>query len=174
MSEELVFGAAAELPGEGDRSRFFFFWGGPFSQWAKYPMEVDGRTYNTCEQFMMAGKARLFGDEAIFEEIMKARDPSVQKKLGRKVANFDSEVWNAHAREIVYQGNLAKFSQHEKLKAVLMDTGDRTIVEASPMDMIWGIGMAEDDPQAPHPHLWQGTNWLGECIQRVRDTLRGG
>lgn len=157
---------------EGDRSNFYFFWGGPFSQWARYPMEIEGVTYNTCEQYMMACKARMFGDEENLQAIMAARDPQLQKRLGRKVKGFDEETWSAEAREIVYRGNLAKFTQHKGLLELLMSTGSKTIVEASPMDVIWGIGMAEDDPRAPFPGEWQGKNWLGECIQRVRTHLQ--
>jgi ribA/ribD-fused uncharacterized protein len=163
---------SAEMQEEDDRSKFYFFWGGPFSQWAHYPMEIEGVTYNTCEQYMMACKARLFGDEESLQAIMAARAPQMQKRLGRKVKNFDQDAWQAEAREIVYRGNLAKFTQHKGLRELLMSTGSKTIVEASPLDFIWGIGMAENDPRAPFPSEWQGKNWLGECIQRVRTHLQ--
>src|ERR1051325_10088307 len=126
--------------------RFLFFWGGPFSQWAKYPFEIDGKTYVTCEQFMMAEKARLFGDTEMESSILATSNPRQQKAFGRKVRGFDQAKWEAAREEIVYRANLAKFSQHEDLRQMLLDTGDRTIAEASPNDSIWGIGMAEHHP----------------------------
>src|SRR5690242_18213405 len=95
-----------------DKDHFVFFWGGPYSQWAKYQMEIDGVTYNTCEQYMMAEKARLFGDTEAEAAIMAVSNPREQKALGRKVKGFDGERWMAAAEEIVYRANLAKFSQN--------------------------------------------------------------
>lgn len=155
----------------GDRSRFVFFWGGPFSQWTKAPMVVDGVEYVTCEQYMMAGKARLFHDAEAEAAILAARNPRIQKALGRRVTGFDEAAWAAARDEIVFQGNLAKFSQHPDLRGRLLDTGDRIIAEASPRDSIWGIGMAEDDPNVTDTTLW-GLNLLGKALMRVRETLR--
>lgn len=149
---------------------FVFFWGGPFSQWAKYPMEIDGKTYVTCEQYMMAEKARLFGDAASEEKIMASKNPREQKSLGRKVKPFDAARWEEAREEIVYRANLAKFSQHDHLKEMLFNTGDRTIAEASPRDAIWGIGMAEDHPNVADTSLW-GRNLLGKALMRVRAEL---
>jgi ribA/ribD-fused uncharacterized protein len=151
---------------------FVFFWGGNFSQWAKAPMEIDGVQYNCCEQHMMAEKARLFGDMAALATIMKTKNPKEQKAAGRKVKGFDTEKWNRVAREIVYRGNYAKFSQNPALLTELAGTGDKIIVEASPSDAIWGIGLAADDPRARDRAQWRGTNWLGEAIMRVREQLR--
>ncbi len=153
------------------REQFVFFWSGPFSQWAKYEMEIDGQTYVTCEQYMMAEKARLFGDREAETKIMATANPREQKALGRRVANFDPVQWEAACEEIVYRANYAKFSQNEELKAMLLATGDKTIAEASPLDAIWGIGMAEDHPNAMDQSLW-GRNLLGKAIVRVRDDLR--
>jgi hypothetical protein len=89
------------------------------------------------------------------------------------VTGFDESVWAAAREEIVYRGNLAKFSQHADLRAILLDTGDRIIAEASPRDSIWGIGMAEDDPNVTDTTLW-GLNLLGKALMRVRETLRNG
>jgi len=153
------------------RDQFVFFWGGPFSQWAKYRIEIKGKTYVTCEQYMMAEKARLFGDSDAEAKIMAAQNPREQKAIGRKVRNFEEARWKAACEEIVYQANLAKFSQHEELKNILLATGDKTIAEASPEDAIWGIGMAEDHPNVTEMSLW-GQNLLGKAIARVRERLR--
>jgi len=151
--------------------RFTFFWSGPFSQWHKSPFTLDGMIYNTAEQYMMAEKARLFGDEEMCARIVAASDPRDQKALGRRVRGFDEMRWNAAAREIVYRGNRAKFTTHRDLLAALFETSDTTLVEASPLDTIWGIGLAADDPDAADREKWRGTNWLGEVLTRLRDAL---
>jgi ribA/ribD-fused uncharacterized protein len=151
---------------------YVFFWGGPFSQWKKADMVIDGVTYNCCEQFMMAEKARFFEDEAHHIAIMSTNSPRIQKKIGRAVVGFDAEEWNEVCRDIVYKANYAKFTQNEDLKEELLATGDKTIVEASPYDTIWGIGMAKDDPDIEDESKWKGTNWLGEAIMDVREDIR--
>jgi len=151
--------------------RFFFFWGSWPSQWFKADFTIDGVTYNCCEQYMMAEKARLFSDGAAEAEILAAKDPGKQKAIGRRVKNFDPARWNEVCRGIVYTGNLAKFRQHAQLASYLLDTGERTIVEASPTDRIWGIGLSQTDERAQDPAKWEGTNWLGVAHMQVRDQL---
>ncbi len=150
--------------------KFVFFYGGVFSQWYAHDMEIDGVTYSCAEQYMMAMKAQTFGDTASLQKIMSTDDPSYQKALGRKVANFDPAVWNAVAKEHVYKANLHKFSGD--LKQFLLETGDREIVEASPTDCIWGIGLGMNNPDIFDKNKWRGTNWLGECIMKVREDLK--
>lgn len=152
--------------------KFVFFWGGWPSQWAKSPFEIDGITYNCCEQFMMAEKARVFGDPAIEAEILTTGSPATQKALGRKVSGFDAEAWNSVCRGIVYRGNLVKYEQNDELRELLLKTGRRTIVEASPRDRIWGIGMGASNPMAEVPTKWRGRNWLGIAIQQVREEIK--
>jgi ribA/ribD-fused uncharacterized protein len=150
--------------------RFVFFWRGPFSQWAKYSFVIDGVTYVTCEQYMMAEKARLFKDGETEAKILATANPRKQKELGRQVKGFDQAAWDAVCVEVVYRGNLAKFSQNPELLELLLATGDKIIAEASPVDPIWGIGMAEDNPSVTDMSLW-GKNLLGNVIMRIRETL---
>ena len=152
--------------------RFVFFWRGWPSQWGRTPFTHAGITYNCCEQYMMAEKARIFGDKETLQTILAAISPKEQKALGREVRGFDEAIWNSVCRGIVYTGNLAKFQQNPELTAKLLDTGDRTIVEASPVDRIWGIGLAADNSDALDPAKWRGTNWLGIALMQVRATLR--
>ncbi|OMP76322.1 NADAR family protein [[Flexibacter] sp. ATCC 35208] len=160
-----------------------FFWGHQpskdgsitkscFSQWWYAPFTVNEKTYPTAEHWMMAGKATLFGDTEIEKQILNTPSPASVKALGRKVANFDPAKWDAAKREIVTQGNFHKFSQHPDLKAFLLDTGKEVIVEASPMDRIWGIGMAATNVNAPYPEKWRGQNLLGYALMAVRDLLK--
>ena len=119
----------------------------------------------------MASKALLFGDHQAFEHIMAATHPRDQKELGRTVRGFDLNTWNEHARDIVYRGNLAKFSQDDDLREYLMSTDDRYLVEGAWYDTVWGVGLAWDDDQILDPVNWKGTNWLGEALMNVRTQL---
>jgi ribA/ribD-fused uncharacterized protein len=151
-----------------------FFWNGIYSQWHKVPMTIDGVQYNCCEQYMMHQKALLFGDVETSRQILRATDPREQKELGRKVSGFNKEKWDKSCVGIVYKGNYAKFSQNEDLKTELLNTGNRILVEASPVDFIWGIGMHEDDNGVENPANWKGTNLLGWSIMLVRNELMNG
>ena len=153
---------------------FVFFWKPPtaFGQWTWSPFEVDGVRYTCAEQFMMAEKARLFGDEEVRRQILATDSPREHRKLGRKVRSFSEKRWQQHRSEIVYRGNMAKFSQNPSLKAQLLQTGSRTLVEASPLDRIWGIGLRGTDPRASQPEQWEGLNLLGEALMRVRQELQ--
>ena len=148
--------------------KFVLFWSGPFSQWYPSPFTIDGVKYNYAEQYMMAAKALLFKDHSSRKKIMKTNSPREQKALGRKVENFDQGKWNSVAREVVFKGNMAKFSQNADLKKELLSTGTKILVEASPYDKVWGIGLAADDPNALRPKNWRGKNWLGQVLMRVR------
>ena len=150
---------------------YVFFYKEAFSQWHMVDMTVDGVTYNCCEQYMMHKKALLFGDTEVAEEVMNTKHPRDQKALGRKVKGFDKAIWDKACVGIVFTGNLAKFSQNEHLKKMLLDTGDRILVEASGEDIIWGIGMYENDLGIEFPFNWKGTNLLGWCLTLVKREL---
>lgn len=151
--------------------KYYFFWNGPFSQWYKSEFTVEGITFVTAEQYMMYNKAKLFEDDEIAELILKTDNPSEQKMLGRSVKNFDKKIWERQAKNIVTKGNIAKFSQNEELLSFMKNTKDLILVEASSYDKIWGIGLSENDPDIEDESKWQGTNWLGECLMKVRKEL---
>jgi ribA/ribD-fused uncharacterized protein len=153
-------------------NKIHLFYGGPFSQWYPSVFVIDGISYNCAEQYMMAMKARKFKDKWSLVKIMTTKRPDIQKMIGRNVYGFDAEIWNSVCRDIVLKGTLAKFEQNEDLLEYLLETGDDEIVEASPTDRIWGIGLAEDDPRALDRRQWRGTNWLGEAIMEARRILR--
>lgn len=155
-----------------ETDKYIFFYGSFFSQWAKFNIEIDNTIYNCNEQFMMASKARLFKDAHSWMKIMETSNPADQKKLGRKVKNFEKDKWEEVARDVVFNANYAKFNQHEDLKEKLLATENKIIVEASPWDCIWGIGLRADDKKILDPKNWRGTNWLGEEIMDVRKKIR--
>ncbi|HEX9512179.1 MAG TPA: NADAR family protein [Puia sp.] len=163
---------------------FLFFWGHQpskdgsttkscFSQWWVAPFEADGLTYQTAEHWMMAGKARFFGDEAALEVILASETPAKAKEGGRLVRNFDPAIWDEHKFDIVVNGNVRKFAAYPELKTFLLNTGDQVLVEASPRDRIWGIGMPGENPAARDPALWRGENLLGFALMEVRDKFKG-
>ena len=152
--------------------KYVFFWDGIYSQWHKAPMTIDKIEYNSCEQYMMHQKALLFGDDEIAELIMQESSPREQKKYGRMIQNFDKAVWDKNCLAIVYEGNLAKFTQNKDLKEEMLATGDKIFVEASPLDNIWGIGLDENAEGVENPSFWLGLNLLGQALTLVKNQIR--
>lgn len=166
----------------GQRVKFLFFWGhqperdggvgkGCLSQWWPAAFVVDGQKFATAEHYMMWRKAMLFGDDASAERILGVGHPRQAKELGRGVLGFDQSRWEACRYEIVVAGNVAKFGQHPDLHRFLLNTGQRVLAEASPLDRVWGIGLAADDPDAGDPARWRGLNLLGFALMQARAVL---
>lgn len=151
--------------------KFTFFWNGPFSQWHPCKFKVHEHEFNCAEQFMMASKASFFGDQESYEKIMASKNPKEQKQLGRKVKDFIAAEWDEVAKSVVRKGNYAKFMQNPDLLEKLLETKGTTLVEASPYDKIWGIGLSEADERCLDRNQWKGTNWLGEVLTFVRDRI---
>jgi ribA/ribD-fused uncharacterized protein len=167
---------------KGKAIEYLFFWGHQpskdnsitktcLSQWWKSDFKIDNETYCCMEQYMMAEKARLFNDNEILEKIMQRNNPKQIKDLGRQIGNFDETLWAESRYSIILKGNYAKFSQKEELKQFLIGTKDKVLVEASPFDKIWGIGMCADDKNIENPLLWKGLNLLGFGLMEVRDEV---
>lgn len=155
---------------EPESQQYTYFWGGPLSQWQKSKFKYNDIEFNCCEQFMMYYKAIRFNDSITATSILKSTDPKIIKCLGRQVIGFNDAVWNSIKENIVYNGNLAKFSQNSHLlKHLKATTG--IIVEASPYDKIWGIGLSETDARCTPSSKWPGKNLLGLILTRVRDAL---
>jgi ribA/ribD-fused uncharacterized protein len=145
-----------------------------FSQWWPAPFVVDGVRYASAESWMMAAKARLAGDEDVLARILATDDPAEAKALGRQVRGFDARAWEERGHAAVVEGNLAKFSQHPHLGAYLLSTHPAVLVEASPADAVWGIGLEAAHPDARVPSRWPGRNLLGFALMDVRDRLLAG
>lgn len=145
---------------------------GCFSNWYPCRFEEEGIVYSSSEQYMMAKKALLCNDLEIYEQIMHTDSPSLCKRLGRKVKNFDPDKWNQARWSVVYHAVKAKFSQNEDLKKILLQTDDQIIAEAAPRDRIWGIGMNASDNGTDNPENWKGQNLLGQILMQVRKELK--
>lgn len=166
----------------GEKIKYVFFWGHQahpdgritsscFSQWWLDEFKVNNIVYRSAEHWMMARKAELFEDYEILEKIYDAKTPAEAKSLGRKVRNFIPSNWNEQKYQIVVEGNKHKFSQNPQLKEYLLQTNTRVLVEASPVDRIWGIGLAKDNRDVYDPSKWRGENLLGFALMEVRDHL---
>ncbi|EML1934832.1 NADAR family protein [Providencia stuartii] len=165
----------------GKKFKYIFFWGHQskstlitkscFSQWYPAAFTVEGHRFASAEHFMMAEKAKLFNDHETREKIIHAPNPSAAKAFGREVRGFNQDIWDAHRFNIVIAANLAKFSQNEALQQFLLNTNERVLVEASPVDKIWGIGLAEDHENIDNPLTWKGLNLLGFALMEVRNQL---
>ncbi len=158
--------------------KYIFFFGSIYSQWADslFKEKINDKiiVFNTAEQYMMYCKASLFHDVNIAMEILNTPSPREQKHLGRKVKNFDIEEWDRVKFDIVVRGNELKFGQNQDLYDELMATGDKIIVEASPTDRVWGIGLPEHAPAETltDESQWRGENLLGKAIMEVRNRFR--
>lgn len=171
---------------KGHRPALLFFWGHAakaggavvrkecLSQWYGASFSLDGRVFPTAEHYMMFQKAALFNDSTTAERILAAPSAGAAKALGRSVRDFVQNVWDEHRLRIVATGNEAKFGQNPQLRAFLIATGKKVLVEASPTDRVWGIGLAESDPRAHHPLEWTGLNLLGFALMIARSRLLGG
>ncbi|MGX1492960.1 ribA/ribD-fused uncharacterized protein [Streptomyces tendae] len=167
----------------GARVKYLHFWGhrplpdgrvgaSCLSQWWPSPFTVDGVRYATAEHWMMAGKARLFRDAEAERLALAAEHPAEAKKAGRLVRGFDDAVWARERFRIVVEGSVHKFAAHPELRGFLLGTGERVLVEASPLDRVWGIGLAATDQGAGDPERWKGPNLLGFALMEARERLR--
>lgn len=157
-----------------EKLEFIFFWRTNcyFSNWFPSDFIVDGVLYWCTEQYMMAKKAELFGDYNTFRYIMESRSQREIKALGRKVMGFNESIWVKNRERIVFEGNYAKFTQNPKLKDYIIKQKNKIIVEASPYDKIWGVGLdSADFYYIANPHNWRGQNLLGFVLMDVRDTI---
>ena len=167
---------------KGQKQKFLFFWGHQklqngeigqscLSQWWTSNFKVDGIKYFSAEHFMMAEKARLFNDLDNLDKIIYSKSPAQAKQFGREVIGFKEDIWTANRFEIVKKGNIAKFGHNPELENFLLSTTKRILVEASPVDTIWGIGLSKDSEHCKNPLKWRGLNLLGFALMEVRDIL---
>ena len=156
-----------------DVSPYYFFWRAEdfLSQWHFAPFRLDDILYSSAEQYMMYHKAVSMKDQNTAQYILGTQDPSMQKWLGKKVQNFDKVLWDSISQSVVKTGNFAKFRQNPNLRVQLLETSGKLLVEASPFDRRWGIGLPAGDERCHDRSLWKGTNWLGFILTEIREEL---
>ncbi len=159
-----------------DYQNYLFFFGanspnGHFSNFYPSPMEISGKKYNCSEQYFMKMKQEMFDESnlALATEIMAETNPFNIKRLGRRVKNYNDTVWNANRAKVMEVGLKHKFLSNPILKAKLLASGDKILVEASPYDKIWGIGLNEKQAIQISPDKWPGQNLLGKLLMKIRD-----
>ena len=151
---------------------FFYATASPFSQFHPCEFEENGIKFTAAEQYMMYQKAILFNDHEIAQQILVATRPMEMKKLGRSVSGFIESVWVENREKIVTQGSYLKFTQNEHLQRDLLATGTSFLVEASPSDRIWGVGLKESNPLIQNEANWRGLNLLGKILTEVRERIK--
>lgn len=154
-------------------NNYTFFWKDKIAQWNMKPFtDTFGVEYCCAEQYMMAMKSLLFEDSVTYKKIMDTNNPKEIQELGRKIQNFIEETWDEHKETIVINGNYYKFSQNNDLLDILMSTNNSILVEASPYDKIWGVGLSVENPDILDENKWKGKNLLGKCLMKVRELLK--
>ena len=157
---------------ETEKFIFFFTEKDWLSQWYPSKLIVHGITFPTAEHFMMYRKAMTFEDFKSAEKVLKAKTPKDAKAIGRKVKNFTPDYWDTIKESVVIQGSIQKFNQNLELKNRLLSTGNKVLVEASPYDKVWGIGISQYHLDAVYPNHWRGQNLLGKCLMEARSIIK--
>lgn len=144
---------------------------GYLSNWYDSPFILEGQKYICAEQYLMWAKAQIFGDHYMANQILKAVDPYLMKKYGRQVQGFNEDIWRGYREQVMHRALLGKFMQNPRLRVQLMETGNALLVECSPYDRVWGIGLSMTNPDRLSPELWRGQNLLGKQLAIVRTEL---
>jgi len=146
-----------------------FFWGSVYSNWYERKFKWRDLTFKNSETAFMYAKAVFFKDESTARKILESsHDPSETKQMGREVTPYDDDLWSEVREEIMFEILCAKFSQHDDLKQVLTEHSGKHIVEASPYDRIWGIGLHWTNERIYDFRNWRGDNLLGKALMKVQ------
>ncbi len=156
---------------ETDNYVFFYGKNDHFSNFYKTNFKVNDITFSCGEQYIMYSKAKLFSDDIIANQILQETSPSKMKALGRKVKNYNDKIWVQSREDITFNGLIHKYKQNPILKEQILNTNNKIIVEASPTDRIWGIGMGVSNPELENQNKW-GQNILGKILMRVRKNIK--
>ena len=155
-----------------------YFWGSIYSNFyvsetKPYLFKLDGYSWMSSEQYFMAQKALTFNDIEIFNKIVNTLDPGTAKKYGRRIKNYDEQIWSEKRYDIMKTAVFEKFNQNKDLKNKILNTGNKIFVEASPYDLIWGVGLYEEDDLILDEKNWNGLNLLGKVLNEVRNQIGG-
>lgn len=154
------------------RGPFSNFYGAYSNQGKQPQIKTIFGEFNCNEQYYMWEKATFFFDLKTAEKIKEAKDPRVQKQLGREVAGFNSEKWDLWKQLKMKDGLFYKFSQNEDLKEFLLSTEDLIIAEAADWDLVWGTGYTHLQDECFDQSKWKGKNLLGFGLMEIREALK--
>ena len=157
---------------ERETETHLYFLRGVLSNFEKCYIKYKGHLFATTEQAFMWEKAVFFNDHESASKILREENPAKAKKLGREVKNFDDSKWSKVCYEIMYLINYEKYFQNTRLKNILLNTGDKMIIEANPKDTRWGVGLSAEDDRVLDESQWQGENLLGKVLMQVRQELK--
>ena len=149
-----------------------YFWRGEFSNWHPCQFVYLDNTFHSTEQAFMWRKAMCFKDKETADKILLTTDSQQAKRLGRLIKNYNEEIWGTARFWFMVYVNIQKFKQNPNLKKLLIDTENRILVEASPYDKIWGVGLEEENPLILDEKNWLGTNLLGKALMEVRNMIK--
>ena len=173
---------------DGVTSTMIGFWGIKRKpEWTRtfsnfYPCEItlDGNLYSCSEQVYMHEKAVFFHDDDTATKLLEpGLSPGKYKRLGRLVQGYDDDKWAQVRYDAMLTAVGAKYRQNPTLRSILIATGDRTLVECSPFDTVWGIGLGTHDESGnsddrwTHPEQWRGENLLGRALMETRVAVLG-
>lgn len=123
-------------------------------------------------QYLQYHKARLFGDVGSEREIMQLKHPADLRRVGRQVKPFDDTLWDSHKERIALEANLMRFRQNEQSRMILLNTLDKTLIEANPYNYTWACGLSPYDADVLNPDKWTGLNLWGQSLMRAREILK--
>jgi len=149
-----------------------YFWDGFLSNFYICELKENGIVYNSSECYFMAKKAETFKDFDSLDKILLAKTPYKQKSLGKKIKAFDEKIWEEVRFQIMVDGLALKFGQNQDLKKMLLDTSCKVLVEGSPYDKIWGVGIHYLDDSILDENNWNGLNLLGKALMIVRESIK--
>lgn len=157
---------------ERETDTHLYFLRGVLSNFEKCYIKYKGHLFATTEQAFMWEKAVFFNDHESASKILREENPAKAKKLGREVKNFDDSKWSKVCYEIMYLINYEKYFQNTRLKNILLNTGDKMIIEANPRDFRWSCGLEANDPNIENEEDWPGENLLGKVLMELRKDLK--
>lgn len=155
-----------------ETSTHIYFWGSFLSNFYLCQLKDDKYSYNSSECYFMAKKAEYFNDQESLIKILNLKKPQEQKQVGKKVKGFNKELWEEVSYKIMLDGLRLKFTQNNELKNKLLATNNKTLVEGSPYDKKWGVGLKYDDDRILDESNWQGDNLLGKALMEIREEIK--
>ena len=143
----------------------------PLSNFHPAPFLLDGQTFHCSEQLIQFKKVKYFKDNDAARHILATKNGSECKLISREIKSYDHELWKKVAKENCIEGILHKFLQNPLLQKILLETGDKQLVECC-YDTLWGTGVPLKEETCLNPVLWHNQGIMGEMLEEVRDKLR--